>query len=983
MKKRLGKYSLILLALLLVWCVVPSNVNAEEVGGYGYPSEKQIKAYKEDGSWEKRQEYVKKLNQSVPSQELLYNAIQRDSGVMAYAAGDDIPDAWKGMQVTGDAKMLMVRVEFADVKFEDSKIYSEEELYGIAMGNGDSEYFPYESLNAYYKRSSYNKLNITSGKVYSCTLMKNRNEYEWSDSGEQDLIEEVLGMLDESVDFTDYDADNNGRIDGICINFAGENTGWGSTWWSHKYTFLDSSVTFDGVTPAGYVFLETYLNDICEGTRTLIHETGHLLGLPDYYSQYGEGLGTSDMMNNNTGDHNGFSKWLLGWIEESNIQKITGADGNTKVNLSPISTESPGDDKLIAVIAPEDTAIYSEYFVVQYDEYIGNQSIFEAENPAYRIFHVNAELDEEGTNFRYDNVYVYDKHLIKSVPIVEEEYGSKRHFYTEGDELTPDTNESSAFYGGNILGFTGIEIKDFKTGDNASFNVSFREKEAVDGKLEFQVVGDMPLNMAELNLISNKPLIDAESDAQAYLEDSEGNKYPLELSFESGSRKVKTSYLLITKQLKQETEYTLVIPEGMFQIDKDVYSEECRIKIKTGKFPQIEASYTYGANSVSNLFALDDKRAGFIQTKEESDEKWIVELHLFEETEEVDVITVNIPIPESYSAIMTMEALTCYDGTIAVCIKSGDPADYSSIFSFYKIDENGNVLAGPFSLSEKLEFFPAGNGIKGTTKQSDALGAPDIENEYKHEIYTIDFEKYPESCLINVNKYFSNVFAADEESYFAIQDLEDECIVCIFNNDDELIETVDLSGYIDGSICAAVKDENSLVIMSYSVSDDDEYVVSVSEFDMKGNHLGTHEIIRFGDWKSIDGWKLEKTEYGYSLSNYTSEQPYSICLIDEDFELISCMQVPDSLCDGTQLGSRCIVKWYDITTWGYRVAITEKIEGHNNDVIPEPDAPSDNTDADKDDVPGTGDTENMSMFFFAALVSGVIIACILRRYLLR
>ena len=441
------KYGLIVLVMMVLWCGMSIGASAEEYASNGYPTKEQIEAYEADGTWEERQAYVEALNQSKPSEELLYYAIQREYGIATYAAGDDIPEDWKCMQVTGDAKMLLVRVEFADVKFEDSKNYSEAEFLNMVMGNLGTGIFPYESLNAYYKRSSYNKLNIISDKVYSCTLSKNREAYEGEDSGEQDLIKEVLQMLDETVDFKDYDANGDGRIDSICINFAGESTGWGSTWWSHKYDFLGSGVSFDGVTPAGYVFLETSSYGGSDGTQTLIHETGHLLGLPDYYGRYSDGIGTTDMMNNNCGDHNGFSKWLLGWIEEENILRITYNTEATQVSLSPIGMEAPGTNKLIAVIAPEDTSIYSEYFIVQYDEYLGNQSIFELEIPGYRIYHVDARLNDEGTNFEQSNVYVFDEHfLIKAVAIVEGENNAKRYLFTGIDTLTPDTNESSAFY---------------------------------------------------------------------------------------------------------------------------------------------------------------------------------------------------------------------------------------------------------------------------------------------------------------------------------------------------------------------------------------------------------------------------------------------------------------------------------------------------------------------------------------------------------
>lgn len=51
--------------------------------------------------------------------------------------------------------------------------------------------------------------------------------------------------------------------------------------------------------------------------HTIIHETGHALGLPDYYDydykRYP--IGNVDMMAYNVGDHNSYSKSLLGWVD--------------------------------------------------------------------------------------------------------------------------------------------------------------------------------------------------------------------------------------------------------------------------------------------------------------------------------------------------------------------------------------------------------------------------------------------------------------------------------------------------------------------------------------------------------------------------------------------------------------------------------------------------------------------------------------------
>ena len=98
-----------------------------------------------------------------------------------------------------------------------------------------------------------------------------------------------------------------------------------------------------------------------------------MLGLPDYYAAQGNdstAIATVDMMKDNTGDHNGFSKWLLGWIPEENIQRVTKEDGEQVISLDPIASETLSNKKMIAVVAPEDTSLYSEYFVVQYDEKI-------------------------------------------------------------------------------------------------------------------------------------------------------------------------------------------------------------------------------------------------------------------------------------------------------------------------------------------------------------------------------------------------------------------------------------------------------------------------------------------------------------------------------------------------------------------------------------------------------------------------------------
>ena len=106
MKVYFVKWKMILLAAAMVWGLFSYNVQAEENRSHCYPTEEQIQAYKEEGTWEERKAYVEKLNHSTPSEGLLYNAIQRENGISAYGLRRAVPEVWKGMQVTGDAKIL-------------------------------------------------------------------------------------------------------------------------------------------------------------------------------------------------------------------------------------------------------------------------------------------------------------------------------------------------------------------------------------------------------------------------------------------------------------------------------------------------------------------------------------------------------------------------------------------------------------------------------------------------------------------------------------------------------------------------------------------------------------------------------------------------------------------------------------------------------------------------------------------------------------
>lgn len=100
---------------------------------------------------------------------------------------------------------------------------------------------------------------------------------------------------------------------------------------------IDTFPVLDGKTLAQYSWQEEFMyqgtasEDRKFSVETVLHETGHALGLPDYYDYAptwspNGGVGSMDLMGNCevfTGDHNCLSKWALGPITPEIITDTT------------------------------------------------------------------------------------------------------------------------------------------------------------------------------------------------------------------------------------------------------------------------------------------------------------------------------------------------------------------------------------------------------------------------------------------------------------------------------------------------------------------------------------------------------------------------------------------------------------------------------------------------------------------------------------
>ncbi|MBR5420697.1 MAG: chitobiase/beta-hexosaminidase C-terminal domain-containing protein [Lachnospiraceae bacterium] len=434
-------------------------------------------------------------------------------GVEARADGMQLPVTGINVMMPseGDVNTLVIMTEFADKKFKAG--FKEELQQKIFMPDSESSkddpLYPFESLRAYYQRASFGTLDI-QGDIIDYVSEHERSWYDSATGSNDVLYQEVLdnwakqivsgNAADSGISdlkyLNDYlakfDANGDMCIDGCYLAVAGGNTGWSSQWWAYRTG--DSRIHIGDYTiPAVIQVLDTYneesgLDDVTDYLNTFVHETGHQLGLDDYYSYESDmaKINSFAMMSNNLGDQDGFAKMLLGWIPEEKIQWVT---TDSDVVLDPYAESGS-----IAVILPaeekEAYGVYSQFILAEYYTSTKNDVLPDwclrdpKVQPAdgLRLFHVYAHLAPWGAEFASSNRLDYMIPLIENYRCASDE---RFGFFREGDSLLADGDPSSVFYeDSNGYGYladctmvsSGISITDINTkaeGGTLSFHVDF------------------------------------------------------------------------------------------------------------------------------------------------------------------------------------------------------------------------------------------------------------------------------------------------------------------------------------------------------------------------------------------------------------------------------------------------------------------------------------------------------------------------------
>jgi len=354
--------------------------------------------------------------------------------------------------------------------------------------NGTSLETGFESVNSYYYKSSYGLLDLKFDVIDEWFTPKYSKDYydNYSDDtyqyGSDLILKEALSHYDSEYDFNNYDYDSNGLIDAVWLIYNCEVDYEGTTniYWAYV-TWDYTDYKYDGLYAnsygfAGIDFMHPTLEEagsynpegIKVDAHTFIHETGHMLGLDDYYDYDPDtgmegGVYCADMMDGNIGDHGMISKLLLGWVEPT---VITGS-GSIDIDLKSFS--STGEFLLIA--DHDVTTIYDEYFLV---EFYANDGLNERDGQitdglGIRIIHVDASInyDKYGnvdynsgdylTGFKYDNSDEDGLFCNMLSPEPFDYYVYQENLYTEyTDVFGIDDHTDYVMHNGNKLFFSVI-----------------------------------------------------------------------------------------------------------------------------------------------------------------------------------------------------------------------------------------------------------------------------------------------------------------------------------------------------------------------------------------------------------------------------------------------------------------------------------------------------------------------------------------------
>jgi len=314
----------------------------------------------------------------------------------------------------------------------------------------------YGSVNDYYREISYGEFGVNGTAAGWYTAANPHTYYGYNDGNNwtaaAQLVREAVLAADADVDFSQYDIDSDGYVDGLFVVHAGPGaeSGYDQFPWSHAWSLNSAGV---GAVAVDGVVVNVYSMEPEKAGSTarvkigvFCHEYGHVLGIPDLYDTDYSSIGVGDWCLMSGGSWNGppgyggmvpaqMCGWVkkeLGWLDLINVD----AD-MTGVSLPNV------EENAVAYRLWKDGQERREYFLIEYRD----RKLFDQYLPGcgVAIWHVDENMSGNSNDYH---------RLVDLEEMDRSENSSSGDMWLNGI-FGPSSNPSSTDYDGSA---TNVEV---------------------------------------------------------------------------------------------------------------------------------------------------------------------------------------------------------------------------------------------------------------------------------------------------------------------------------------------------------------------------------------------------------------------------------------------------------------------------------------------------------------------------------------------
>lgn len=260
---------------------------------------------------------------------------------------------------------LIILVNFSDLEFATDIAEIDSMINGLDFSRDYTYKYwghtysvtSWGSARQYFSETSQGQYNPVFDVVGPVTVSHaysyyGSNDSQGNDKHPEQMIKEACELLEDIVDFSLYDNNDDDKVDFVYVIYAGygeADGGAANTIWPHNYSlaYTGTSCWVDGKKVENYAcsnelstFSKTY-----EGIGAFCHEFSHVLGLPDLYptnNSTHKTLGSWDILDygpyNNDGNtppnYSAYERFYMGWLTPDLICDTC------DVQISPLHTSN-------------------------------------------------------------------------------------------------------------------------------------------------------------------------------------------------------------------------------------------------------------------------------------------------------------------------------------------------------------------------------------------------------------------------------------------------------------------------------------------------------------------------------------------------------------------------------------------------------------------------------------------------------------------